>query len=148
MTFYKELTLLRDVLAGLYPAPGLARAIVGEAGISERLIDFDGSAIEFWKSILSIAQNNNQIQDLIDVARKHFPKNEELIEAEKVFHSVPKPGAKEFVNEMTGLPSSHVNTTEIYESNIQGMVQENYGSISMTFNDEPKTPSKQSSKHE
>jgi len=89
MTFYKGLVPLRDVLAELYPAPGLARTVVAEAGIPEMLVSFDGAAIEFWKNILATAQNNNQVRDLIDVACKHFPKNEKLIEAVKQYTITP-----------------------------------------------------------
>ncbi|MCB0138662.1 MAG: hypothetical protein KDE50_02015 [Caldilineaceae bacterium] len=91
MPYYAGLNPLRDVLAAIYPAPGLARTVAVQAGIQEQLIEFDGPAIELWKNILSVAQSNSQLQDLINVAREHFPNNESLVEAEKVFHETPVP---------------------------------------------------------
>lgn len=91
MAFYPGLTPLRDILADLYPAASIAQAVVGEAGLPEQLIDFSGSGMQFWQSILSVAHSNNQVQDVIDVARKHFAQNERLIEAEEIFHSTPAP---------------------------------------------------------
>lgn len=90
MTYHKDLMPLRDVFASLYPAESIARVVVGDAGISEKLIDFDGAAVEFWKNILTIAQSNRQVQALIDVAREHFPQNEALIDAEQIFHTIPE----------------------------------------------------------
>lgn len=91
MGWYAGLNRLRDVLADLYPAASVARTVVAEAGIPELLIDFEGSAVVFWKSILTKAQNNDQVQALIDVARSHFPTNAALIEAERIFHETPVP---------------------------------------------------------
>ncbi len=106
MAFYSGLAPLRDVLAGLYPAESIARAVVGEADVSAQLIDFDGSAVEFWTSILDVAQSNHRVQDVIDVARKHFPKNKELIEAEQIFHSTPPPALVGNTDEPEGDGSS------------------------------------------
>ena len=97
MAFFIGLVPLRDVLAELYPAESMARVVAGEAGLREELIDFDGAAVEFWKRILSAAQSNDQVQDVIDVAREHFPKNARLTEAERVFQNTPVPdGVSEF----------------------------------------------------
>jgi hypothetical protein len=81
VAFYKELVPLRDLLAELFPTSSTARTVVAEAGIPEQFIDFEGAAVEFWKNILAIAQNNHQIQEIIDVARKRFPHNQPLIAA-------------------------------------------------------------------
>ena len=89
MTFHQGLVPLRDVLATFYPAPGLARSVVAEAGIPEQLIDFGGAAIEFWQAILTVANNQGRVPALIDVAIKHFPTNESLLEAIKQANSVP-----------------------------------------------------------
>jgi len=91
MGWYAGLAPLRNLLADLYPTASIARVIATEAGIAEQLIDFDGAAVEFWKSILTIAHHNGQVQALIDVARKHFPKNEALTEAERFFQETPVP---------------------------------------------------------
>lgn len=91
MGWYAGLDPLRNLLADLYPAASIARVVATEAGIAEQLIDFDGAAVEFWKSILTTAHHNGQVQALIDVARKHFPKNEALTEAERVFQKTPVP---------------------------------------------------------
>ncbi len=91
MSYYPGLNPLRDVLAELYPAASIARVVAAEAGIAEKLIDFNGASVEFWKSILTVAHNNGQVQALIDVARSHFPQNKKLVEAEQVFHETPVP---------------------------------------------------------
>lgn len=91
MAFYPGLAPLRDVLAGLYPSKNIAQVVVAEAGLPEQLIDFEGAAVVFWKNILSVAQSNNQINELIDVARKHFPMNRDLIMAKEAYVSIPSP---------------------------------------------------------
>jgi len=101
MGWYAGLAPLRNLLADLYPTASIARVIATEAGIAEQLIDFDGAAVEFWKSILTIAHHNGQVQALIDVARKHFPKNEALTEAERFFQETPVPDLSRLVEAPT-----------------------------------------------
>ena len=91
MGYYEGLNDLRDMFAELYPTESKARVVVGEAGISDEFINFGGSAIEFWRNILEFAQNNGQVQKVIDVARKRYPGNSQLAEAEIVFHETPVP---------------------------------------------------------
>jgi hypothetical protein len=91
MAFYAGLAPLRDVLADLYPAGSLARVVVAEAGIPEQLVDFGGAAIEVWQRVLGVAQGNGQVQALVDVARKHYPGNADLAEAERVWRTMPPP---------------------------------------------------------
>lgn len=91
MAFYAGLTPLRDVLADLYPAGSLARVVVAEAGIPEQLVDFGGAAIEVWQRVLAVAQGNGQVQALVDVARKHYPGNAALAEAEHAWQATPPP---------------------------------------------------------
>jgi len=86
VSWHKDLNLLRDTLAEVYPTESIARTIVSEAGVSEKFIDFDGSAIEFWKNILSQAHDNNQVQNIINVAKQQYPQNIDLLEAEKTYH--------------------------------------------------------------
>lgn len=91
MGYYPGLNKLRDVLADFYPTKNQAQMIIAQAGISEQLINFDGSALEFWKSILAKAHNNRQVQNLIDEVRKTFANNELLLDAEKEFYETPVP---------------------------------------------------------
>lgn len=116
MAYYPGLNPLRDILASLYPTEGYARAMVTEAGIAEHFIDFHGSAFIFWQSILSIAHSNGQVENLIDVARTHFPKNEILIAAVKVFSDTPVPPQKHRNDENAKSDSGNV-TINIHGDN-------------------------------
>lgn len=91
MAFYPGLVPLRDVLADLYTTEGHARVVVGDAGIPEQEIDFSGSALEFWQSILSAAHRTGRVQNVIDAARRTYSAHAQLIEAEQVFHDAPVP---------------------------------------------------------
>lgn len=91
MSWYPGLNPLRDVLADLYPATSIARVVMTEAGIAESMVDFNGPAIAFWTSIITQAHHNQQVPTLIAVARNHFPKNQQLAEAEQVFQQTPVP---------------------------------------------------------
>lgn len=105
MAFYAGLAPLRDVLADLYPAGSLARVVVAEAGIPEQLVDFSGAAIEVWQRVLGVAQGNGQVQALVDVARKHYPGNAALAEAERVWQATPPPALPGGPETPGGLPA-------------------------------------------
>ena len=83
---------LRDVLADSYLLAALALGRRGRSRNSAAVRStLEGPAIQFWTNNLVRAQNNNQVQDVIDIARKHFPRNEKLIDAETRFHTTPIP---------------------------------------------------------
>jgi hypothetical protein len=87
MASYQVIRALRDVLVKLYPAVNMATLIAAEAGLNTQLIDFGGPPIQFWQSILTVANNNEQIQDVINAARSYNPDNQALRDAEQVFQS-------------------------------------------------------------
>lgn len=138
MAFYKGLVPLRDVLATIYPAESLARAVAGEAGLPEPLIDFSGSAVECWANILSIAQNGRQVPSVIDVVRNHFPKNEEVIEAGQVFHNTPPPSASTSLESLSDSGSNthvpqHANGHNVAQASPGGTATVNDNSICTAF---------------
>jgi len=75
------LTNLRDVLADLYFNEALARAVVADAGLQARFINFEGSSTERWHAILRDANNRNKVQDVVGVARRDHPENQWLATA-------------------------------------------------------------------
>jgi hypothetical protein len=93
MASYQVIKALRDVLVKLYFDVKMATLIATEAGLNTQLIDFGGPPIQFWQSILTVANNNEQIQDVIDAARSHNPNNQALREAEQLFQSGAVPPA-------------------------------------------------------
>lgn len=121
MAFHQGFVPLRDILAELYPAPGLARTVVAEAGIAEQLIDFGGAAVEFWQAILTVADNQARVQTLIEVAHRHFPQNERLIEAIKQYHATPVGAAAPFAPLATHTSGvNFTNSTVTIAGNVTG----------------------------
>ncbi|MEZ4867281.1 MAG: CHAT domain-containing protein [Caldilineaceae bacterium] len=72
------LTLVRDLLAQLYPTEADARRVVADAGLSAAHITFSGQAINTWHAILVEAAKSNQISALLAVALKEYGANQAL----------------------------------------------------------------------
>jgi hypothetical protein len=87
MASYDVIKALRDVMVKLYPTAQMANLVVAQAGLNAQLIDFGGPPVQFWHAILTVADNNSQLQDVITTARNQFPKNQELLDAEQLFQS-------------------------------------------------------------
>ena len=71
---------LRDVLAGLYPEPGVIDKVAGQAGLSI-IIDDDGGAIACWQHLLSEAWLEDRVARVLEIARVDFPSQYELTRA-------------------------------------------------------------------
>ena len=86
MSWNPTLTDLRNVLVELYPTEEDARQIVLTAGLDLSLIGFSTRAINNWTNILLVADNNEQVEDLIQVALEQFPRSTKLQNAVKAYH--------------------------------------------------------------
>lgn len=104
MVFHQGMAPLRDVLADLYPGAAEARTVLAAAGIDSRRIDFSGSALVRWQAILDEADKLDALQALVDQARREYPTNPYLEEAERHVHATPRPaaGAGEELHESGG----------------------------------------------
>jgi len=122
MGYYKGLNPLRDILADLYPVASIAQVVIEEAGIAAQWVDFNGRAIEFWQSALTTAQNNGQVQGLINVARKHFPNNITLQDAEKTFLKAPVPPAPDMSEDSQESDSNSGDTTNNVDGGNSGIL--------------------------
>ncbi|GIV77705.1 MAG: hypothetical protein KatS3mg050_2099 [Litorilinea sp.] len=82
MPWDTNLINLRDMLAGLYWDVGEARRVAQEAGLNVLQISFQPKPINNWHNILTEAMNQggDAIQAIIDVARKEYPRNEQLLD--------------------------------------------------------------------
>ena len=74
---------IRDLLASLYTNRADARRIAKDAHLPETLIDFSGSANNFWTSIVEVAENDQMLIPLIQLARYEYPHHRELAALEK-----------------------------------------------------------------
>ena len=73
-----RLLALRECLLHLYPETASARRVAEQAGLSLQRIALSGPAVDTWHAILSEAERNDQICDLIAVAHSEYPNNPEL----------------------------------------------------------------------
>lgn len=70
--------LLRELFAELYPREVSARRVVSNlGGLSASSINFSGSAIDIWFSVLSEAEKHGEIDRLVAIARREFPTRRE-----------------------------------------------------------------------
>jgi hypothetical protein len=78
----KTLANLRDVLTGLYPDTEDQRRIAVDSGLPIAHLKLNSTPINNWHEILQKASTRNRVRDLIRVARKDDPDNEQLKLAE------------------------------------------------------------------
>lgn len=78
MAWNQTLANLRDVLADLYLSERESVRVVSEAGLKPVYIDFEGSAVTRWHSILRYADHNNRVADIVNVAQEEYPGNQWL----------------------------------------------------------------------
>jgi hypothetical protein len=83
MAWNANLTNLNDVLAGLYPALDESYRIVEIAGLNRTQIRFSAKALDNWYAILREADNQGKVADVIAAARRDYPRNQSLIQAEQ-----------------------------------------------------------------
>lgn len=75
MAWTKRFSQLNDALADLiYSHQGITR-LAQEAGLPPSKINFTGNAMEIWHSVINELDKRGKVQDLIAVARRHFPEN-------------------------------------------------------------------------
>lgn len=74
---------LANVLAGLYPSESDGRRVAEDAGLDGGRVDFDGSALSMWTSVLREARREGDAMmgSVLAIAVKEYPENESLREA-------------------------------------------------------------------
>lgn len=85
MAWSLALTNLRNVLATLYTDEENARRVVVDARLNPQFIAFSSKAITNWQAILEEAQNQDQVEALIEVALKDYPNNKSLLGARQAY---------------------------------------------------------------
>lgn len=83
MAWNKNLSNLRNVLAGLYWNVEEARRIVLDIEMNPAFISFSNTSINTWQSILEQAQHHDMVQGIIAKAREEYPKVQSLALAEQ-----------------------------------------------------------------
>jgi V8-like Glu-specific endopeptidase len=83
MAWDKNLSNLRNLLAGLYWNAEEARRIVLEVEMNPAFISFSGKSINTWQSILEQAQHHDKVRDIIAKVRAEYPKLQSLALAEQ-----------------------------------------------------------------
>jgi V8-like Glu-specific endopeptidase len=75
MAWTTRLTQLNDVLADLVPFQESILRFVKAAGLKPQMIDFHGNAQNIWCHVLSEADKQNQVIDVINAVLTQYPKN-------------------------------------------------------------------------
>lgn len=76
-----SLRRLRTILANLYPEQQSARRVADDAGVNSASVNWTGSAIDYWQTLLLAAKNNEQLDALLAIATDDYPGNRELAAA-------------------------------------------------------------------
>ncbi len=79
MAWNKRLSQLNDGLATMVPFAQQTLPFLTKAKISFAFIDFDGGPLSMWNSILRFADNNEQVDQLVNALLETFPKNPHLL---------------------------------------------------------------------
>jgi len=74
-----QLAQLRNAMALLLPFPDNARPYLEEAEIDWTNISLLHAPVPMWNNILQFAKNNEQLDDLVQVLHKNFPKNPHIL---------------------------------------------------------------------
>jgi V8-like Glu-specific endopeptidase len=77
--FDKRITQLIDALSGLIIFPNDTLPFLSAAHISPRSINLNGGSLAFWYNIVKFADDNRQLNDLVDALLKEYPKNPHLL---------------------------------------------------------------------
>ena len=83
MAWDKNMSNLRNLLAGLYWNVEEARRIVLEVEMNPAFISFSGKSINTWQNILEQAQYHDKVRDIIAKACEEYPKLQSLALAEQ-----------------------------------------------------------------
>lgn len=79
---------IRTVLVELYPDAADLRRIARDAGVALDRVLLSGSALNNWDGLLAEAAKNQQVADLLDVARQEYPRNLALFEAQGAYKTM------------------------------------------------------------
>lgn len=79
MAWNKNMSNLRNVLAGLYWNVEEARRVVLDVQMSPAFISFSNRMINTWQSILEEADHHDKVGDIIAKAREEYPKVQSLV---------------------------------------------------------------------
>lgn len=79
MAWSKQLSQLRDAMSSLIPFRDDTLPYLTDAGINWANIAMPNNPLTLWHNIISYADNNGQLNDLVDVLFARFPKNPHLI---------------------------------------------------------------------
>lgn len=69
---------LRELLARLYPMVEDARMVAEDTDLDTRQINLNGTALQFWNAILTVAENHGRLEDMANLVSKKHPQNNEL----------------------------------------------------------------------
>lgn len=83
MTWDRNTSNLRDVLAELYWDRGDTVRFLFDVGISPAYVSLNDKMINTWTSIVEYAMHEHMLDELIAQARKEFPRNQLLMMAEE-----------------------------------------------------------------
>ncbi len=75
MAWEKRLTLLNDVFSDLVPNKEGITKYVKAAGLKPQFIDDRGNAVDVWSNVLSEADKNNKVDELIKSVLSSYPNN-------------------------------------------------------------------------
>jgi len=69
---------LRACLVRLYPDPVSARRVAEQSGLDISRVEFSDRSVDTWHAILSEAERNDQLSDVLSVAKSEYPNSKEL----------------------------------------------------------------------
>lgn len=114
MTKREALRALRTALMALYDNPTSIRRLVDDADIAAGQIDFQGAVQDIWFNVITEAERQEKIPDLVSVVDAPYQKNAALQQAYGAYqHADPtKATDKPQTSTGTGGPSTHttINT--------------------------------------
>ena len=91
MSWNDGLTKLRNLLMELCPTIADSRAVIEDAGMPTRLVEFDAAAKRNWHKILKEADTRRMVPEIVSVAVVEYPERfEELAAAEAEYLKVLK----------------------------------------------------------
>lgn len=82
MNWTPRLTQLNDVLGDLVPHHEGITKFIKAAGLKPAMVNFNGSALDIWNSVIDEARKNQRVDKLIEVVREKYPDNPFLITAQ------------------------------------------------------------------
>lgn len=81
MSWTARLTQLNDVLGDLVPHQEGISKFIKAAGLKQSMINFNGSSMDIWNSVIDEARKNNKVENLIEAVIDIYPNNPYLLAA-------------------------------------------------------------------